>query len=411
MNIGFISTRFSGTDGVSLESLKWAETWEKEGHSSFWFSGQSDRPDASSLVIPEAHFEHPENQWISDRIWNINKRDPYVSERIATTAQYLKARIRQFVAQFDIDILVPENALTIPLHVPLGIAITEYLAESGLKAIAHHHDFYWERIRFTHNAIPDLLDMAFPPRLPNLEHTVINSAAKEQLSLRKGVSSTVVPNVFKFEEAPVTVPEWSSDLRKEIGLSDDDIFILQPTRVVPRKGIEHAIQLVSNLDNPRVKLVISHDAGDEGYEYLDMLTSLAKRQKVDLILIGDRISESRGLDASGRKKYSLWDVYEHCDFVTYPSLIEGFGNAFLEAVYFKKPILVNRYPVYVQDILPKGFQLIEMDGFISDQTVAEVENLLNSPERIESMVEHNYEIALQHFGYESLSSIINPLIK
>ena len=61
--------------------------------------------------------------------------------------------------------------------------------------------------------------------------------------------------------------------------------------------------------------------------------------------------------------YSLWEIYPHVDFVTNPSLYEGFGNAFLEAVYLKKPILVNRYTVYIVDIETKGFDVIEMDGF------------------------------------------------
>ena len=51
--------------------------------------------------------------------------------------------------------------------------------------------------------------------------------------------------------------------------------------------------------------------------------------------------------------------------VTYPSLYEGFGNAFLEAVYFHKPILVNRYSVYIVDIEPKGFEVVAMDGFLT----------------------------------------------
>jgi hypothetical protein len=59
---------------------------------------------------------------------------------------------------------------------------------------------------------------------------------------------------------------------------------------------------------------------------------------------------------------SLWDVYPHADFITYPSLYEGFGNAFLEAIYFKKPLLINRYAIFVRDIEPKGFDLITMDG-------------------------------------------------
>jgi hypothetical protein len=57
----------------------------------------------------------------------------------------------------------------------------------------------------------------------------------------------------------------------------------------------------------------------------------------------------------------LWDVYPHSDFVTSPSLYEGFGNAFLEAVYFKKPLLINRYAIFVRDIEPKAFDFIAMD--------------------------------------------------
>jgi len=38
-------------------------------------------------------------------------------------------------------------------------------------------------------------------------------------------------------------------------------------------------------------------------------------------------------------------LFQHVDFITYPSLYEGFGNAFLEAVYFSKPILINFFGV------------------------------------------------------------------
>ena len=32
LNVGFVSTRFSGIDGVSLEAAKWAEVLEDLGH-------------------------------------------------------------------------------------------------------------------------------------------------------------------------------------------------------------------------------------------------------------------------------------------------------------------------------------------------------------------------------------------
>ena len=60
MNIGFISFRFQGTDGVSLETSKWAEVLEGMGHSCYYFSGLSDRPEESSMVVEEAHYLHPE---------------------------------------------------------------------------------------------------------------------------------------------------------------------------------------------------------------------------------------------------------------------------------------------------------------------------------------------------------------
>ena len=52
---------------------------------------------------------------------------------------------------------------------------------------------------------------------------------------------------FDFDNPPDPTDEYASDVRSELGLEEDDFFILQPTRVVPRKGIEQAIKLVSLL--------------------------------------------------------------------------------------------------------------------------------------------------------------------
>src|SRR3990172_7896625 len=57
--IGFVSTRFAGTDGVSLETEKWAAVLERLSHTCFYFAGQCDRPAERSRVVPAASFEHP----------------------------------------------------------------------------------------------------------------------------------------------------------------------------------------------------------------------------------------------------------------------------------------------------------------------------------------------------------------
>lgn len=407
---GFISTRFAGTDGVSLESAKWAKVLWEDRHESFWYCGLSDRDPGSTLCIPEAHFGHPEVQWINERIWGRRTREPLVSRRIREMADYLKGTLHRFVDRFQIDVLIPENALTIPMHLPLAVAITDFMLETGIPAIAHHHDFYWERVRFSINAVPDYLDMAFPPRLPNMAHTVINAAAQEQLSLRKGVGSLLIPNVFDFDKAPPPPDDYAADVRREIGLEEDDIFILQPTRIVPRKGIEHAVKLVSMLDNPRCKLVISHDAGDEGYEYKHMIEELAREENVDVRFIGDRVSEFRQFDADGRKIYTLWDLYPFADLVTYPSTYEGFGNALLEAIYFKKPVVINRYDIFVEDIEPKGFDLAVINGFMTREVARKVERLLAEPDYRERVVGHNYKLARQYYSHTTLRRHLRMVI-
>ena len=409
-NIGFVSTRFAGQDGVSLESAKWAEVLWEDRHISFWYSGESDRNPDISHVVPEAYFGFSENQWINERIWKGEQRDRFVTERIRALADYLKSTLYRFVEKFAIDIIVPQNCLAIPMHVPLGIALTEFLSETRMPAIAHHHDFYWERTRFSVNCIPEYLDMSFPPKLGNMRDVVINQEAQEQLALRKGSASLVIPNVFDFENPPEPVDDYASDVREELGLNEDDFFILQPTRVVPRKGIEQAIKLVSLLKDPRCKLVISHEAGDEGYEYLGMLEQLAKEEGVDMRIVADRVGEVRQRDSEGRKVYTLWDLYHHADFVTYPSTYEGFGNALLEAIYFRKPVLINRYSIFVRDIEPKGFRLLTMDGFVTPTIARQVRQILTDSDLCEEVVNHNYEVARQFYSYSTIRSNLRAFI-
>lgn len=400
-NIGFVSTRFAGTDGVSLESSKWAEIFEKNGHRCFWFAGELDREPEKSYLVAEAHFHHAQNIWINERILGKRKREPCLTELIHALRSMLKSHLHNFIEQFNIDLLIAENALTIPMHIPLGLALTETIVETQIPAIAHHHDFHWERIRFSVNAVSDYIRMAFPPNSPNIEHVVINSVAREELALRTGISATIIPNVLDFQNPPVVDKKCSKEFRKSIGLKPDDIVFLQPTRIIKRKGIEHAIELVKKLKEVGGKLVISHEAGDEGFEYAEWLKDLALEHSVDLHLVNIRVADPWN-NNSKSDRYSLWDIYPHADFVTYPSLNEGFGNAFLETIYFKKPMMINRYAIFVRDIEPLGFDIVSMDGFLTKKTIQRVKEVLKSSERKEKMVNHNYKIAARHYSYSVL---------
>lgn len=410
-NIGFVSTRFAGTDGVTLEAAKWAEVFERGGHQCFWWGGELDHPPERSHLVEEAHFHHPTNRWINERILGTKRRKPAVTDMIHALRALLKVQLYEFIDKYAIDLLVVENAVTIPMHVPLGIAIAEVLAETQIPTIAHHHDFYWERARFSVNAVGDYLQMAFPPDLPSIQHVVINSTAQEELAHRTGISAIVIPNVLDFENPPRIDPEATRNFRTDIGLNEDDIMILQPTRIVQRKGIEHAIELVKELKDPRCKLVISHEAGDEGFEYAEWLKDYAQEHGVDLRFIGTAVGDPwKNNHGTNQHRYSLWDVYPHADFITYPSLYEGFGNAFLEAIYFRKPMLVNRYAIFIRDIEPLGFDLVAMDGFLNKRVVQQVKQILEDPQRRENMVNHNYEVASRHYSYSVLRKRLNFML-
>jgi glycosyltransferase involved in cell wall biosynthesis len=409
INIGFISFRIQGTDGVSLEISKWADVLEEMGHKCFYFSGLSDRPSDRSMVVEEAHFLEPENREYYHKFFNSTKRTREETKWIHSRREFFKNHIYAFLEKFEIDLLIPQNLLSFPQNIPLSMALVEVIAETSIPTIAHHHDFTWERKPLLVNSIWDYITMAVPPNLESVQHVVINSSASQQMARRVGASSTIIPNVMDFENPPPEDDAYSSDLREALGIEPDELFILQPTRVVQRKGIEHAIELVSRLGR-KARLVISHATGDDGYEYEARVADFAEQMGVRTIFSSERFGENRGTTEDGKKIYSLSDAYPHADLVTYPSLIEGFGNAFLEAIYYRKPIVVNNYTIYATDIRPKGFRVIEFDEYITKQTVQDTLRILDDSKYQAELCSFNYALALRHFSYKVLRSQFQVLL-
>jgi glycosyltransferase involved in cell wall biosynthesis len=403
LRIGFVATRFAGIDGVSLEAGKWAEVLREMGHEVFYFGGVVDRPPEQSRTVAEAFFGHPDVSAIGEAVFDrgTEPRSPAVSRRIAEITGFLAERLRAFVDDFALDLLIPENALAIPMHLPLGLAITQLAAETGMPVLAHHHDLAWERQRFLVNAAADILSAAFPPSLPNVHHVCINTAQREQIARRVGRSARVIPNVMDFETPHQLAPGVSAALRAELGFARDELLVLQPVRVIPRKGIEHALELLARLDRS-ARLVITHPSGDEGVEYESHLRAFAHLLDVSIVWAADRVSAARGSLPDGRPTWTLGDFYDAADLVTYTSLIEGFGNAYLEAVYHRRPIFVNRYAIYDLDIRPLGFRNVETNGFLTDANVAETRRLLGEPARVREWTDWNYELGLRHFSYQAL---------
>ncbi|MEA3463488.1 MAG: glycosyltransferase family 4 protein [Patescibacteria group bacterium] len=408
-NIGFISTRIAGTDGVTLETFKWAKVLEQERYKCFYLAGELEIRSTRSYIVKKAHFNHPAIKKITQSCFGANTRNPDLTKEIHHIKEELKIKIYRFIEKFKIDILILENCLSIPINIPLGIAVTEVISESGMPSIAHHHDLYWERKKFFINSIPEYLNMAFPPNLPSIQHVVINSQAAAQLSFRSGISSTIIPNVMDFENEPALINSFAADVKENLGIKPDEFFILQPTRVIQRKKIERAIELVSRL-KLKTRLVISHASKDEGLSYEKRVKKYAKIMKVNALFVSKNINNRRGRTKHNNKIYTLADVYPHADLITFPSSKEGFGNAFLEAVYFKKPIVINNYPVFVTDIKPRDFKVIDFNEFITEDTVAKTEKILQNPKLVKKWAEHNFELGKKFYSFSVLRRKLNTLI-
>jgi len=384
---------------------------ERIGLECYYIAGESDRPSERTALIEEAHFNHPEILDVSHRAFEAEIRTAELTNSILRLTRVIRDKLNDAVGRLGVEAIIVENALTIPMNLPLGIALVHAIQETGMPCIAHHHDFYWERERFLINCVDDIIRAAFPPALPQIQHVVINSVAGEEFSRRTGLSCRIIPNVMDFAHPPDPPDEYAGQFRQAIGLADDDILVLQPTRVVARKGIEHAIELVRRLDPQRAKLVITHASGDEGDAYAQRVREFAEIMGVTVVFADRWISDQRGVGDDGRPLFTIEDTYPQADLVTYPSTYEGFGNAFLEALYFKCPIVCNRYAIYRTDIEPSGVRPILFDGFPTDDTVAEIRRVLSDADYRREMVEHNYAVGREWFSYEVVEDELRLMIR
>ncbi len=403
-----LATRLAGTDGVSLEAGKVARALAERGFETVDCAGEVARPGA--VHVPEMHFRDPLATELHDRAFGAREGGTDLAQRLEASARDLEARLLEVVRDVRPDLLVVQNAWAIPMHLALARALALLAETTGLPVLSHEHDYAWERERFAHCRVPAFLERYFPYDGERVVHLCINGPAQHELRARRGIDALLLPNVMDFDACPRTVDAYAADFRQAAGLEPGQRLFLQPTRVVPRKGIELAVDLLAELCDDTDVLLISHDAGDEGPAYLERLRAYARDRGVDLRTLGDRIGDARGTGPDGGKRYALADAYLHADFVTFPSLYEGFGNALLETVAYRRPALVNRFPVYAADIAPKGFDFVEIDGAVTPDAVRRVRDLLANRDEVRAMTERNLVLARRHYGLDTLRSVLGEAL-
>lgn len=426
MRIALVHFRAGQTDGVSLEMEKWKTVLEKMGHDVFYVAGELNQIDG--IKIPSLSMENPTNLWIHKNAFEGLSVDQETFIKVFEECVFqIKKELE--MANLSVDLLIVNNVLSLGFNLAAAVAITEYARSRKIKIIGHHHDFYWERERYSRpqsDFVAKILDEYFPPKDNGIFHITINGLAQKELFKRKGVHSVVIPNVFDFDQPAWRIDDYNSDLRKSIGIDERDVVILHGTRIVQRKAIEIAMDFVEyffKMSKDRVHFVIAGFFEQESEQYYQKLLKKAQMMSYKTHFVFEKVRSTRFVN--GKKYYSLWDMYAISNAITYTSVLEGWGNQLIEAVFSKKPLVIFEYPVYKSDIAPLGFDFVSLgdevfydkaEGLyrvnvdVLEKAARRLSDLLSNERALSENVEKNFEIGKKYLSLQSLQGYLQEIL-
>ncbi len=438
----------AGTDGVSLEMAKRRDLLEAMGHNVAVCSAY----DWADFQIPALEFD---SEAVVTMVRNLFDRGiaDFASETklrsaFNTSRLELKRQLAAVIEDFAPNMLFVHNVLSLPVHPVATVSLAELLQEQELPCAAIHHDVLSEgayKFTPTNNFAKSLLEGYYPPVLPNLRHWTINTRNKIALA-GKGVKAEVIHDTmdFDYKLKPKERSRIRARLRAKYGIETNDVVLFVGTRIVPNKQTELAGNLTATLqslqnkmigkrlyhggiysDKSRVVLVLAGRLERAFLDYQRKLFELFDRLNITWVYVGDNVRPYRCEDEG---LYSLYpDWYAIADFVLYTTGWEGFGNQLLEAFAAELPVVVFEYPVFKEDIAPKGIEVMslgdtllpELDSMglvrilpeVLARAARQMITLLTSPEKRQSVTSHNIVVGKKHFSYDVLRAHLNDAIE
>jgi glycosyltransferase involved in cell wall biosynthesis len=292
-------------------------------------------------------------------------------DELALSTRRAPSRVALDRVLHDVDLVVVDNACSLPMNRRVGDALASYLA--GRRAILRHHDLPWERAEYA-----NVWD--WPPEDPAWLHVTINDVAKRALAAR-GIAATTVHHGFELP-GPNDSGRGTARLRQRIGAGVDDLVVLQPTRAIPRKNIPAGMALAHALGG---RYWLTGPAEDG---FADQLRALLRASAGPV---------HRGLPSGA----TMADAYRACDVVVLPSTWEGFGLPLIEAALHRRPIAVGDFPV-AREVAAYGFRWFDVHD------PAALSRWLADPGP--SLLDHNQRIARKHFSLSALASRLADLL-
>ncbi len=435
--------RVGGTDGVSLEIEKREQILKEHGFNVKLIAGP--RSKGADYVIKELEWDDgvvpivKENGFIHFRRWDLE--DIEIKRKIRKLSNAIEKELTRIQRKEKFDLVLIHNIFSFGGHIAAARGFLNWIEKFKLKTIATHHDFFWERREFhlpRNSYLKKYIDKYMPPKSEYIKHVVINSITQHELKKRSGIRAEILPDTFDFEQKEWRKDKFNKDFLKQFDIGQNDLVILQATRIIPRKGIETAIDfanvLQENISKLRGKklyngkklnsrsnviLIMAGYTEDEKRDYLFKLKTKAFDERVRVRFVSEHIKAERHYNG-GVKTLSLWDAYVYADLITFPSIWEGWGNQLIEAVFAKKPFVIFEYPVFKKDIVKEKYNLISLGDKIRkndktglyqipqknmDKAVRKTIKWLTD-KNLNKKLEKNFGIGKKYHGYKVIEDFL-----
>jgi glycosyltransferase involved in cell wall biosynthesis len=243
-----------------------------------------------------------------------------------------KKRLRSLFTEWDCAIV--HNLMTMPFHMAATQVVSE-LAEEGNRVLAWTHDLAANNQDYSlpRNRVFDMIR----ERQPGIEYVVISETRAQEFRELTGTSAdAVVPNGLDLSTALELTKEVSGLVA---GLNSQEAILLYPTRILQRKNLELALQILAALQELDFPAWLFITGAANGYNPGASAHFTALKQQAAELGVTDRIrwvNEHFFVDDA-----QLRSLYLVSDALLFTTKQEGFGLPILEAAAFRLPIFCS----------------------------------------------------------------------
>ena len=233
---------------------------------------------------------------------------------------------------------------------------------------------------------------------------------------------------------PVVLGAGGEDVRFMV----NNILLLQPTRILPRKRIHLDFKFIESLLNLpemqthffrneelQITLLISGPYTPAHYPHLKELVrrfatlrARVHHELADRIFLAFCFGSETNPAGEG-EKVLIEEIYAVANLVMLPSLQEGRGLPIIEAAASGTPVLCHRYDpeavyskVIGEDLQEEmRLKVFEFSGSrIPPAIVREFSRVLHDPQMFDGTAAHNREAARRRFGFRALAIVFNGML-